>query len=126
MKNLNEQLKDKDNANIPAKNNVQETGYTNEGNPNTQEDVLKTKGKDTENQPETMASDQQSAQVVKQAIKDDQALAPVANHIHVTVKDGDITLDGKVSTEQQMNLASNTAKAVGVVDEVKNDLEVIH
>jgi hypothetical protein len=74
----------------------------------------------------TLASDQQSAQVVKQAIKDDQALAAVAKDIQVTVKEGDITLNGKVSTEQQENLAVNTAKAVGVVDEVNNHLEVTH
>ena len=89
MKDLNEQLKDKE----------------------TQQHII-------------MSSDQQSAQVVKQAIKDDQALAPIAKDITVTVKDGAITLDGKVATEQQSNLASNTAKAVGVVDEVKNDIEV--
>ena len=77
------------------------------------------KNKDQEN-------DRQSAQVVKQAIKDDQALAAVANDIVVTVKDGAVTLDGKVSTEQQLNLATNTAKAVGVVDKVKNDIEVTH
>ena len=62
--------------------------------------------------------------MVKQAIKDDQALATVAKDISVTVKDGAITLDGKVSTEQQSNLASNTAKALGVVDKVKNHIEV--
>ncbi len=68
-------------------------------------------------------SDQQSAQVVKQAIKDDQALAPVASDILVTVKDGVITLDGQVDTTQQVNLASNTAQAVGVVDRIKNNIE---
>jgi osmotically-inducible protein OsmY len=62
--------------------------------------------------------------VIKQAIKDDQALAPVSSDICVTVKNGAITLDGEVSTEQQMNLASNTAKAIGVVDKVNNHIEV--
>lgn len=76
------------------------------------------------NEQLTAASDQQSFEVVKQAMKDDQALASVANHIHVTVKDGNITLDGAVATAQQSNLAGNTAKAVGVVDEVQNNLEV--
>ena len=70
------------------------------------------------------SSDQQSAQVVKQAIKDDQALASVAKDICVSVKEGAITLDGEVSTEQQLNLATNTAKAVGVVDKVNNRIEV--
>ena len=82
------------------------------------------KDKETVKQPSTPASDQQSAQEVEQAIKDDQALAPVARDIVVTVKDGAITLDGKVATNQQSNLASNTAKNVGVVDEVKNRIKV--
>ena len=72
----------------------------------------------------TTASDQQSVQMVKQAFKDDQAIAHVAKDIAITVKDGAITLDGEVSTEQQSNLASNTAKAVGGVDEVQNRIEV--
>jgi osmotically-inducible protein OsmY len=69
--------------------------------------------------------DLQSAQVVKQAMKDDQALAEVAKDIQVTVKDGAITLNGQVATAQQKNLATNTAAPLGVVDEVQNHLEVI-
>ena len=82
------------------------------------------KDKEAEKKIPTTASDSQEAQVVKQAIKDDQSLSSVAKDISVTVKDGTITLDGKVSTEQQSNLASNTAKALGVVDTVKNHIEV--
>ena len=82
------------------------------------------KDKEAEKKIPTIASDSQEAQVVKQAIKDDQSLSPVAKNISVTVKDGAITLDGKVSTEQQSNLASQTAKALGVVDKVKNHIEV--
>ncbi len=70
--------------------------------------------------------DQQSAQVVKQAIKDDQALAPVASDIQVIVEDGTITLEGEVSTNQQVNLADNTAKAVGVDEQVNNHLKIKH
>ncbi len=68
-------------------------------------------------------SDQQSAQMVKQAIKDDQGLSAVAKDIHVTVKEGTITLDGQVSTDQQSNLATNTAKALGVDEKVNNRIE---
>ena len=82
------------------------------------------KDKETKKQNLIIDSDKQSTQMVKQAIKDDQALSPVAKNISVTVKDGAITLDGEVSTEQQSNLASNTAKAVGGVDEVQNRIEV--
>ena len=70
------------------------------------------------------SSDQQSAQMVKQAIKDDQGLSEVAKDIHVTVKDGTVTLNGEVDTEQQLNLATNTAGAVAVDDKVKNRMQV--
>lgn len=70
------------------------------------------------------ASDQQSAQMVRQAIKDDQGLTDVAQGIHVTVEKGTVTLDGQVSTEQQLNLATNTAGALAVDDKVKNRMEV--
>ena len=72
------------------------------------------------------SSDQNSAQMVKQAIKDDQGLSAVAKDIHVAVKEGDVTLEGKVATEQQLNLATNTATAIVVDDKVKNHLEVTH
>jgi len=64
--------------------------------------------------------------MVKQAIKDDQGLSAVAKDIHITVKEGTVTLDGKVSTEQQSNLATNTATAVAVDEKVKNRMEVTH
>lgn len=70
------------------------------------------------------SSDQQSAQMVHQALNDDQALAASADDIQVTVKDGAITLDGQVATEQQMNLAANTASAVGKVDGVDNRMVI--
>jgi len=62
--------------------------------------------------------------MVRQAINDDQGLSEVAKDIHVIVKDGTVTLDGEVSTNQQMNLATNTASAVAVDDKVKNHLGV--
>lgn len=70
--------------------------------------------------------DNESAQVVKQAIKDDQGLAPVAKDIHVTVKNGAVTLEGHVATDQQSNLATNTASALGIDGKVKNHLDVTH
>lgn len=79
--------------------------------------------KQNANAPNT-SSDQQSAQMVHQALNDDQALAVSADDIQVTVKDGAITLDGHVATEQQMNLAANTASAVGMVDAVHNRMVI--
>ena len=90
-----------------VKNTVQVSDYISEGNTHDQK----------------VSSDQQSAQMVKQAIKDDQGLSAVAKDIHVTVKDGTITLDGQVSTDQQLNLATNTAKALGVDEKVNNRME---
>ena len=71
-----------------------------------------------------ISSDQQEAQMVKQAIKDDQSLSTVAKDIRVTVKEGTVTLDGQVATEQQSNLATNTAAAVAVDEKVKNRMDV--
>jgi osmotically-inducible protein OsmY len=68
--------------------------------------------------------DQRSAQMVRQAIKDDQGLSTVARDIHVTVKEGTVTLDGHVSTDQQLNLATNTASAIAVDEKVKNRMGV--
>lgn len=73
-----------------------------------------------------MSSDQQSAQMVRQAIKDDQGLSAVARDIHVSVKDGTVTLDGQVFTDQQMDLATNTASAIAVEDKVQNRMEITH
>ena len=75
---------------------------------------------------DTKLSDQYSTQMVKQAIKNDQGLTEVAKDIHVTVKEGTVTLDGQVSNDQQINLATNTASAVAGDDQVKNRMEVIH
>jgi len=93
-----------------VKNNTQVSSYISEGNPNTQK----------------ISSDQQSAQMVRQAISDDQGLSTVARDIHVSVKEGTVTLDGEVATEQQLNLATNTASAVAVDDNVKNHMGVTH
>ena len=92
-------------------NNPQVSSYISEGNPNTQKIPS--------------SSDQQSAQMVRQAMKDDQGLSAVAQDIHVTVKSGTVTLDGQVDTDQQMNLATNTATAVAVDDKVKNRLKIV-
>jgi osmotically-inducible protein OsmY len=78
------------------------------------------------NKEHQVSSDQQSAQMVKQAIKDDQGLSAVAKDIHVSVKEGTVTLDGEVSTEQQLNLATNTAGAIAVDEKINNRMEVTH
>ena len=66
----------------------------------------------------------QEENAVKQAIKDDQALAPVAADIKVTVNDGTVTLEGQVTTAQQMNIATNTAKALSTAGKVNTLIEV--
>ena len=111
-----EQIKNKDRGRNSAKNNVQVSRYISEGNPNTQEG----------SPPSRISNDQQEANEVKQAIKNDQLLSDVAGCIQVSVNDGDITLDGQVSNKQQLNLATNTATAVGMVDKVNNRIEIIH
>lgn len=112
-------------------NNIEKTGvlikvssqvseYINEGNPNVQDEVIVINDHEIKKDPSDISKDKQSARIVKQAIKDDQGLAAVAKDIQVTVKDGVVTLGGTVSTEQQINLATNTATALGAVDAVNN------
>ena len=69
---------------------------------------------------------QYTARMVRQAIKDDQGLSSVAGDIHVSVKDGIVALDGQATTNQHINLATNTAAAVAVNDNVKNRMEISH
>ena len=107
------QMNNNDKEEILVKNNAQVSRYISEGNPNVQEKTFP-----------SISNDQQEAQEVKQALKDDQSLSDVAGDIHVTVKDGSITLDGQVATKQQVNLATNTATAVGMVDKVNNRMEI--
>lgn len=72
------------------------------------------------------SKDKQSQQTVQQAIKDDQGLTPDTSNIKVTVENGAVTLDGQVSSEKQLNLATNTATAVAGVETVDNNLLVKH
>jgi osmotically-inducible protein OsmY len=73
-----------------------------------------------------ISNDEQLAQELQQGFKNDQSLSSVASGIQVTVKGGAITLDGQVSTEKQVNLASSTAMAIGMVDHVDNRLKATH
>jgi osmotically-inducible protein OsmY len=102
------------------KGNAQTADYINEGNPNNQEAP---KGlKETAEKILAASSDKQSAQVVRQALNDDQALSSVVDNIHVAVKEGSITLSGQVSTQQQSNLATNTALAFVGVEKLKDEV----
>ena len=120
-----EQIKNKDRGRNSAKNNVQVSRYISEGNPNVQEGISDSEKQKIGKTSSSIFNDQQEAHEVRQAIKNDQSLSDVAGDIHVTVKDGAITLDGQVSTKQQVNLATNTATAVGMVDKVNNRMEIM-
>lgn len=76
-------------------------------------------------QPPNKTSDELITQMAKQAIQDDENLAPVADQINVNVQNGAVTVEGKVTTDEQSNLVSATAQAVGAVDEVKNRIEIV-
>lgn len=116
MENLNRQTPNRllemphsqDNEACSTQNNAQVSSDTDKDGPDSQEQF----------------SDQRSAQMVHQAINDDEALSAFADDIQVTVRDGAITLNGRVATEQQMNLAANTASAVGMVDSIDNRIVI--
>lgn len=115
-----ERLTNKDKSDDLSENKAQVSDFIGEGNPNVQEEPLTPKNIEDSNSSQNISRDHLSAQVVKQAIKDDQGLSDVAHDIRVTVKDGVVTLDGTVLTEQEMNLATNTAAALSAVDAVNN------
>ncbi|MBL8014121.1 MAG: BON domain-containing protein [Candidatus Omnitrophica bacterium] len=116
MENLNNQapnrsletLHGQNNEACSTQNNTQLSSDIDKNNPDSQEKL----------------TDQRSAQMVHQAINDDEALSGFADDIQVTVKDGAITLNGRVATEQQKNLAANTASAVGMVDNIDNRIVI--
>ena len=121
-----EQINNKSREGDVVKNSIQVSRYISEGNPNAQEGNSDSDRQKIGNSSSNISNDLQEAHEVKQAFKNDESLADVANDIQVTVKDGDITLDGQVSNNQQVNLATNTATAVGMVDKVNNRMEIIH
>ncbi len=77
-------------------------------------------------QPPSKASDELTAQMAKEAIQNDEDLAPVADQIDVNVKDGDVSVTGKVNTLKESNKIAATAQALGGnVDKVTNDIKIV-
>ena len=70
--------------------------------------------------------DQDVAEMITQAIKNDEHISHTVNTVHVAVQGDQVSLDGQVRSEEEMNTIATTAMAIAVVDKVSNHLEVTH
>ncbi|MGH7962291.1 MAG: BON domain-containing protein [Candidatus Binatia bacterium] len=70
------------------------------------------------------AADQELMQRVEQALSTDPALSAAAENIQITATNGEVTLMGSVSSEQEKTNLGNKAQQVAGVTKVNNQLEV--
>jgi osmotically-inducible protein OsmY len=69
-------------------------------------------------------SDRQLAQRVESALRENSSLASIAQNVQVAAKNGEVTLRGSVSNEQEKTNIASAAKQVAGVSKVENQLEV--
>lgn len=70
------------------------------------------------------AADQELTQRVEQALSTDPALSAAAQNIQISAANGEVTLMGSVSSEQEKTKLGNKAEQVAGVTKVNNQLEV--
>lgn len=69
-------------------------------------------------------SDDEVAQRIRMAIRDDKILSPVGKTTEVTVKDKNVTLSGSVNTTDDKNRISSIAREIPGVKSVSNNIVV--
>jgi osmotically-inducible protein OsmY len=69
-------------------------------------------------------ADRQLAQRVESALRENSSLASIAQNVQVAAKNGEVTLRGSVSNEQEKTNIASAAKQVAGVSKVENQLEV--
>jgi len=78
----------------------------------------------TANLPAMTDTDRVLAQKVQDTLRQDSAGASAAQHVQVHAKNGEITLSGSVSTQEEKASLENKAKQVSGVSSVNNQLTV--
>jgi osmotically-inducible protein OsmY len=74
--------------------------------------------------PEMSEADRTLAQQVETALRQNSALAPAAENVQVSVRNGEVTLRGSVNNAQEkVNLGSAAGQVAGV-SKVNNQIEV--
>jgi hyperosmotically inducible periplasmic protein len=85
-------------------------------------------GRETASNPSALPamneSDRALAQRVEQILKEDAALAPAAQKIRVHASNGQVTLTGSVSSQEEKKELENKAQQVAGVTQVNNQLTV--
>ena len=74
--------------------------------------------------PTMSDSDHALAQRVEQALREDTTLATAAHHIQVHVSEGQVTLRGSVSSQQEKRDLESKAQQVTGVTQVNNQLTI--
>ena len=74
--------------------------------------------------PAMTEMDRVLAQKVQDVLRQDAAMASAAQHIQVHAKNGEITLSGSVSTQQEKVALESKAQQVAGVSRVNNQLTV--
>lgn len=74
--------------------------------------------------PAMSESDRALAQRVEQTLRDDAALATAAQKVRVHVSNGQVTLTGSVSSQQEKTDLGNKAQQAAGVTQVNNELTV--
>jgi hypothetical protein len=74
--------------------------------------------------PEMSEADRALAQSVQTALRQNSALAPAAENIQVSARNGEVTLSGSVNNEQEKASLGSAAGQVAGVSKVNNQIEV--
>ncbi len=72
------------------------------------------------------AADDGLATQVKTAIQTDPTLAPLANSIHISAKDGKVILTGTVKSDAEKQTIFEKARSIAGEDKVDNNLQVLN
>ena len=79
---------------------------------------------DQPGQSQTSNSDSQMASKVRSALMNDQTVGTTAHNVHVTAKNGMVTLKGKVNSEPERDAIVSKAKEVAGDSNVKDEITV--
>jgi len=69
-------------------------------------------------------SDTQMSQQIRRAIMNDTTTQPVAHNVHVTTKNGMVTLKGKVDSSEEKDAIVSHAKQIAGDSNVKDEITV--
>jgi len=78
----------------------------------------------TANLPAMTDTDQVLARKVQDTLRQDAAVASAAQHVQVHAKNGEITLRGSVSSQEEKAALENKAEQISGVSSVNNQLTV--